>query len=118
MLPFICDELTLVKWVAKGYSLPQLVHATLLLSSWKRWPLAFDVNHVVEGMLSEHVGDSLVVLDWSSKVSALLPLLEHALTSGEPVLIKNMGPALDPALQSVMELGRTRDTQGGKHHTT
>lgn len=117
VLPLLCDELTLVKWVAMGYNLSQLVHATLLLSSWKRWPLAFDTNQIVVSMLGEHIGDRLVVLDWSSRAPTLLPRLEHAMTAGEPVLIKNIGPMLDPALQSVMELGRTRDTRGGMYST-
>ncbi|KAL5499629.1 hypothetical protein EMCRGX_G011081 [Ephydatia muelleri] len=116
VLPFLCDKLTLVKWIAMGYNLPQLVQATLLLLSWKRWPLAFDKDRVALRMLRDHIGDSLVVLDWSSKVPPPPPLLqrlEHAMIAGEPVLLENVGPALDPVLQPVMVLARTRNNNAG-----
>lgn len=116
MLPFLCDKLTLVKWVTMGYNLSQLVQATLLLLSWKYWPLAFDRDHVALQMLRDHVGDSLVVLDWSSRTPPLLQRLEHALTAGEPVLVENVGPALDPALQPVMLLARTRNSSTSKRN--
>ena len=116
VLPFLCDKLTLIKWIAMGYNLPQLVQATLLLLSWKRWPLAFDKDRVALRMLRDHIGDSLVVLDWSSKVPPPPPLLqrlEHAMIAGEPVLLENVGPALDPVLQPVMVLARTRNNNAG-----
>ena len=63
VLPHMLPEVFVDEWLAKGYSLPQLVPVGLIVSSWNKWPMIYDPDGFAVCWIQQYREEELIILD-------------------------------------------------------
>ncbi|KAK3092231.1 hypothetical protein FSP39_000084 [Pinctada imbricata] len=95
------DAYQILKWQNKG--LPQDNHSTenaVIVKRAQKWPLFIDPQGQALNYIKERKGEKLKIVDASDP--NYMRTLEDALRVGFPMLLKDVGESLDPALRPVL----------------
>ena len=97
----IGDEVTIRQWVIDRLPNDQVsIENALILSRSRRWPLMIDPQLQANYWIRKKSGSNLKVIRLSQANYARD--LEVAITYGKPVLLENIGEALDPLLEPLL----------------
>ncbi|XP_070202269.1 uncharacterized protein [Littorina saxatilis] len=100
LIKVLVGETTLNEWIRKDFGPRQIENAAILCSSWQRPPMLIDPNGEGEvwlGRLNKLLNRrKLVSVDMENRTDPHIILtLEHAITKGKPVVIRNCDEVID-----------------------
>lgn len=100
-LTLLTDDTTIALWQNEGLPSDRMsIENATILSNSDRWPLMIDPQLQGVKWIKQKYGDALKVIRIGSK--GYLDIIEHALITGENVLIENIDDHLDPVLDSLI----------------
>ena len=67
LLPLLVPGEFLDQWLARGYSLPELLRVGGVVSAWNRWPLIYDPEGFAVSWLQRYRGEELRELDATTR---------------------------------------------------
>lgn len=97
------DDVQILKWGSEGLPSDDLsVQNGVLITGKNKWPLVIDPQLQASRWIKEKEKEKKLIIT-SLNDTDLMKHLETAVSSGTPLLIENVGEALDPSLQPILE---------------
>jgi len=100
-LTLLVDDATVASWNNEGLPSDRMsTENATILTSCERWPLMIDPQLQGAKWIKTRFGADLKIIQLGQK--GYLDSIERAVSSGDVVLIENMGEAIDPVLDSLV----------------
>eukprot|EP00003_Mantamonas_plastica_P006669 TRINITY_DN1548_c0_g2_i8.p1 TRINITY_DN1548_c0_g2~~TRINITY_DN1548_c0_g2_i8.p1 ORF type:complete len:4445 (-),score=1771.15 TRINITY_DN1548_c0_g2_i8:52-13386(-) len=111
LLSSLTDEAEMAQWFNEGLPTDKVSveNAVITLHS-ERWPLFIDPQLQASTWIRNRLGGKRLITVRMSDPEKTMKALEMALTSGDPLLIENIGDDIDPMLETVVS--RKKITRG------